>query len=200
MKLSRTKFKHAIRKCKKDKETIIADIIAEKMCQKDPCKFWKDVKHRVNNKTKIPTYSEFFPVGNGVKQGGKLSPLLFNVYMDDLSVQLHTKPIGCSLGKTVVNHLIYADDLLLFAPSGKGLQTLLDCCYIYSCEYDVQVNASKSLIMYFDSRNANLAREMTLGRTKLNFTISCKYLGHVICNDLSDKADIQAKVSLIYAA
>ena len=23
-------------------------------------------------------YSEFFPVGNGVKQGGKLSPLLFN--------------------------------------------------------------------------------------------------------------------------
>ena len=30
-------------------------------------------------------------MGNGVKQGGKLSPLLFKVYMDNLSVQLHTK-------------------------------------------------------------------------------------------------------------
>ena len=68
------------------------------------------------------TYSEFFPVGNGVKQGGTLPPLLFNVYMDELSVQLLTKH-SCMqhllvfiLGTTVVNHLIYADDLLLFAP------------------------------------------------------------------------------------
>ena len=53
--------------------------------------------------------------------------------------------------------------------------------------------------MYFDSRNANFAKEITLGRTKLNFATSCKYLGHVICNDLSDEADIQAKVRLIYA-
>ena len=106
--------------------------------------------------------------------------------MDNLSVQLHTKPIGCSLGTTVVNHLIYADDLHLFAPSTKGLQTLFDYCYIYGCECDVQFNASKSLIMYFDSRNANLAIEITLRRTKLNIATSCKYIGHGICDDLSD--------------
>ena len=70
-----------------------------------------------------PTYSESFPMGNDVKQGGKLSPLLFNIYMGNLTVQLHTKPIGCSLGTTAVNHLIYADYLLLFAPSAKGLHT-----------------------------------------------------------------------------
>ena len=35
------------------------------------------------------TYSEFFPVGNGVKKEGKLSTILFKVYMDDSSVQLH---------------------------------------------------------------------------------------------------------------
>ena len=53
--------------------------------------------------------------------------------------------------------------------------------------------------MYFDSRYANLTREMTLGRKRLNFATSYKYLGHVTCNDLSDEADIQAKVRLPYA-
>ena len=54
-------------------------------------------------------------MGNVVKQGGKLYPLLFNIYMDNLSVQLHKHPVDCSLGTAVVNHLIYTD-LLLFAP------------------------------------------------------------------------------------
>ena len=43
------------------------------------------------------THSEIFPIGNGVKQGGILSPLLFNVYMDDLSLQLHRQRFVCSL-------------------------------------------------------------------------------------------------------
>ena len=29
----------------------------------------------------------------------------------------------------VINHLIYTDDLLLLAPSTKGLHKLLDICY-----------------------------------------------------------------------
>ncbi len=38
-----------------------------------------------------------FTVSNGVRQGGILSPFLFNVYMDDLSVNLKKCPTGCKL-------------------------------------------------------------------------------------------------------
>ena len=55
MKLSRSKFKYALRKCKRDKETIIADNIAEKLCQKDNRDFWKNIKHMTNTKVKLPT-------------------------------------------------------------------------------------------------------------------------------------------------
>ena len=34
-------------------------------------------------------YSSSFTVTNGVRQGGILSPYLFNVYVDDLSVELN---------------------------------------------------------------------------------------------------------------
>ena len=58
VKLSRIKFKHAIRKCKKCKETIIAESIAQNMCKKDHRKFRKEIKHHTNSKLKLPTNSE----------------------------------------------------------------------------------------------------------------------------------------------
>ena len=46
-----------------------------------------------------------------------MSPLLFNLYVNDLSEQLQKLPIGCCCGDMVVNHLMYADDIVLLAPS-----------------------------------------------------------------------------------
>ena len=43
------------------------------------------------------TLSSSLKVGNGVKQGGNLSPVLFNVYMDKLSMALNDTAIGGQL-------------------------------------------------------------------------------------------------------
>ena len=56
----------------------------------------------------------FFTVSNGVKQGGILFPHLFNVYMDDLSVNLNKLQIGYLNAGTIMNHMMYADDLCVF--------------------------------------------------------------------------------------
>ena len=40
------------------------------------------------------TTSTQFTVANGVKQGGIISPILFNVYIDDLSIALNSSGIG----------------------------------------------------------------------------------------------------------
>ena len=71
--------------------------------------------------------SSKFTVYNGVRQGGILSPFLFNVYMDDLSVNLKKCPTGCIAGGTVVNHLMYADDIVLLSPSATGLFLAFAC-------------------------------------------------------------------------
>ena len=57
--------------------------------------------------------SSGFTVSNGVRQGGVLSPYLFNVYIDGLSELLNTCRTGCYSGVSKVNHLMYADDLVL---------------------------------------------------------------------------------------
>ena len=60
--------------------------------------------------------SKGFKVTNGVRQVGILSPYLFNIYMDDLSQILSKKYAGCKIASRIINHLFYADDLVLMCP------------------------------------------------------------------------------------
>ena len=72
--------------------------------------------------------SSGFKVSNGVRQGGILSPYLFCVYADELSRMLNNVNAGCFVGASLVNHLMYADDLVLLAPSAAGLSF----CYLHA--------------------------------------------------------------------
>ena len=67
------------------------------------------------------TLSTSFCVSNGVKQRRIISPVLFNVYMDDLSCVLNGINIGGRIGGEIVNHLSYADDLCLICYSSAGM-------------------------------------------------------------------------------
>ena len=95
--------------------------------------------------------------------------------------------------------MLYADDIVLFAPSAKGLQKLLDLSHTYGCDHDIEFNPLKSSVTYIDSRKAGNAQSMTIGGKILNTVTSFSYLGHIICNDLSDDADLKAKSRQMYA-
>ena len=73
----------------------------------------------------------YFHESNGVKQGDILSPMLFNVYMDQLSIRLHGTGIGGNIRGHLINHLWYADELCLISLYSAGMQSLLDICNNY---------------------------------------------------------------------
>ena len=54
-----------------------------------------------------------------------LSPRFFNVYIDDLSIALLNSKYGCTFGGCSVNHLSYADDMVILSPSATASQQLL---------------------------------------------------------------------------
>ena len=97
--------------------------------------------------------SQSFKVSNGVRQGGILSPYFFNVYVNDLSTRLNKHNIGCLLGNLILNHLMYADDLILISPSTYGLSKLLAECEKYGLEFDIRINSKKSAIMFLQPDN-----------------------------------------------
>jgi Reverse transcriptase (RNA-dependent DNA polymerase) len=61
---------------------------------------------------------------------------------------------GCFLGQSIINHFLYADDVVLFAPSAKGLQELLDVCSKFAMEHDITFNNNKSIGKMLCGQNA----------------------------------------------
>ena len=66
--------------------------------------------------------SDFFKIGNGVKQDAVLSAVLYCVYTNDLFKEIRRLNVGCCIGQNYVGIIGYADDLFLMSPSLDGVQ------------------------------------------------------------------------------
>ena len=60
----------------------------------------------------------------GVRQGGVLSAHLFNIYVNNVLIKLDDS--GCTMAGLKVGSFLYADDLILLAPSISELQSVND--------------------------------------------------------------------------
>ena len=139
------------------------------------------------------TLSDYFKVTNGVRQGSILSSYFFNVYMDSLSEKLNDMYIGCVTGALIINHLLYADDLVLISPSSRGLHTLLGECEQYGIDNDILFNANKSAVICFKSTSTCDFKipDFSLNENVIPRVSNIKYLGHYLCDTSSDILDIE---------
>ena len=141
-----------------------------------------------------------FRVGNGVRQGGLLSPSLFSLYMDDLSKKLSDCRTGCIMGNTLINHFMYADDLAIVLPSSAGFQQLLNICSDYGIKFDIKYNAEKSLVMICrtkEDKRLNFPDFYLSGQT-LTVCARTKYLGHIINEKMEDDDDMLRQRRMLY--
>ena len=129
---------------------------------------WKSIK------------SDNFSVVNGVKQGGVLSPILFSVYVDGLLTRLKKSGTGCVVGNSYVGAISYADDLVLLAPTHRGVSRMITECELFADEYDIMFNAKKSKYMVFSGRYCNDVHknDIFVNGAKVEMVDSADHLGH----------------------
>ncbi len=94
--------------------------------------------------------------------------------MDELSECLNVCETGCMIGNTLVNHIMYAADLVVFNPSSAGLQELLNLCYGYGLEHDILYNPDKSVVMICRTKEDKSIHFPVFKLSKKSLTVCAK--------------------------
>lgn len=144
---------------------------------------YKEVKCcvRLNN-----MQTDWFSVKCGLKQGCCLSPLLFNLFINDLITTISNFGIGIEVGDNdMVAILAYADDVVLLAESEDELQSLLNVLKSWCDNNKMVINTDKSMIVHF--RRPSETRSSTsfsVGDVNLKTTSHYTYLGLLLTEHL----------------
>ena len=97
--------------------------------------------------------SQTIHINQGVKQEGVLSPFLYNLYVNDLLLELENSGLGARLGDIFTGAPMYADDLALITSSPEELQGMLDIVQTYAQKwrYSLHPGKSKSWFLVLDN-------------------------------------------------
>ena len=113
----------------------------------------------------------------GTNQCGPLSPSMFRFMLGDLKHYLHSKH-GIVIGNHVLVHLLWADDMVLFADSPSGLQEQLDGLFKFCSRFQMIVNELKTKVMIFGNEKDRL--QFNFNNKCLEIVSEYQYLGVII--------------------
>ena len=113
----------------------------------------------------------------GLKQGCPLSPMLFNLYIDDVRDIFDQQCDPVPVLDIHLSHFLYADDLVLLSQSRAGLQRCLDKLYRFSLKKRLAVSIDKSKTIVFNTTGRLDKENFTLNEVKLEPVQTFCYLG-----------------------
>ena len=137
--------------------------------------------------------SGHFSCTTGVRQGENLSPLLFALFLNDLSSFIGESVDGLESIKKAARDididdahvnilfkmfiLLYADDTVILAETPDSLQNALNKMQEYCTHFRLKVNALKTKVMVFSRGKIRNLPEFTYNGVKLDVVFDFVYLG-----------------------
>ena len=92
----------------------------------------------------------FFESFIGLRQGCNLSPMLFNIFLNDLTEIFDEKCCPVMIGNQNLNCLLYANDLLLLSETENGLKQCIARLGRYAKVWKLSINLKKTKILVFN--------------------------------------------------
>jgi hypothetical protein len=127
--------------------------------------------------------TELFPVTTGLREGSVLSPILFSIFISDVEKEV-LGPFppqkfllqDCVFEGVIVNGLLFADDLVIFARSEECLRARLRLLDTFVSARKLTVNTGKCEIVPFGCHSPGQFQFKFKGQF-VPVVSKCKYLG-----------------------
>ena len=130
---------------------------------------------KINDKT-----TKFFSYEKGVQHGNPLSPLLFNLYINDVFETIANRSSVTLDGNHHLNRLMYAYDLIILATSMENLQKSLYSLGEYCAKWKLDINHDKTKCMTFSKGTQKEKHNFTINHQIIENVKVFKYLGITI--------------------
>ena len=141
-------------------------------------------------------YSEPGLIGRGVRQGCPLSPVLFNIYIEELNREaMEDMEEGIKIGGKMIKALRFADDQAMMANSQEGLQQMMDRLNTVSTEYGMKINIKKTKVMMITRKKAKEVR-ITINGENIEQVKKFCYLGSEITEDAKCHEEIKKRIAM----
>ena len=140
--------------------------------------------------------TDWFRIGQGVRQGCILSPHLLNIYAERVMREALDNFEGTiRIGGHRVTNLRYADDVVLIAGTMHELQELVNRVVMESEAVGLFLNVSKTKLMKIKTDQPSLENLVINGEV-VEIVDNFNYLGAIITNTQDDSKEIRKRISI----
>ena len=126
--------------------------------------------------------TESFEVQKGVRQGCVLSPLLYNLYSEQIFKDLE-KFNRIKIGEINYTNLRYANDTVLIGDSEPALQELIHEINKRGQKLGLNINIQKTKCMRISRMERKRTLKLTINKQNIEQVKSFVYLGHLVTDD-----------------
>ena len=145
------------------------------------CSLLKNMYSRLTSCVKIgDKITEFFLSEVGTRQGCNLSPMIFNLFINELpKLLLHANTDPILLEGKEVPILMYADDVVILSKSAMGLNRALNVLHVFCQKWKLRINTSKTKVLIFNARKWDKFK-FFLGNNLIAIKDTYTYLGFIV--------------------
>ncbi|KAJ2946424.1 hypothetical protein O0L34_g12464 [Tuta absoluta] len=147
---------------------------------------YEDCSSRVRLDRVGPT----FKIGRGVRQGDPLSPKIFIAVLEFILKKINWSHTGIRINSTYLNHLCFADDIVLFSENAQELENTLQSLHKASKEIGLEINFEKTKIMTNHTKTLIKVEE-----DSIEYVDEYIYLGKLVSFDDTDKKEIDRRIT-----
>lgn len=127
-----------------------------------------------------------FPIDStvGVKQGCSLSPLLFNLFINDIHEIFDESCAPVNLNNVKISSLSFADDLVVLSETESGLKNSIKALEKYCDKWGLKVNIKKTKILVFNRPLSKKVKQIhcEIDGKRIDIVKSYTYLGIDVTN------------------